>query len=80
MSGVSDVQANLTVPSKPNILVIFVRPRTNSTALGCVGNTAVRTPNLARLADEGVIFRDCNTNSPLSYAGTRLVDDRSLRP
>ena len=48
----------------PNILLIF-SDQHRGDALGCVGNRAVRTPNLDGLAAEGVTFRNCNTNSPL---------------
>ena len=52
------------MPHSPNILLIF-SDQHRGDALGCVGNPAVRTPNLDGLAAEGVIFRNCNTNSPL---------------
>ena len=52
------------MPNKPNIVLIF-SDQHRGDALGCVGNTAVRTSNLDSLAAEGVIFRNCNTNSPL---------------
>ena len=49
---------------RPNIVLIF-SDQHRGDALGCVGNTAVLTPNLDALASEGVTFRNCNTNSPL---------------
>ena len=52
------------MPHKPNIVLIF-SDQHRGDALGCVGNPAVRTPNLDGLAAEGVTFRNCNTNSPL---------------
>ncbi len=52
------------MPHKPNIVLIF-SDQHRGDALGCVGNPVVRTPNLDGLATEGVIFRNCNTNSPL---------------
>ena len=55
---------NRTVPNRPNIVLIF-SDQHRGDALGCVGNPVVRTPNLDGLAAEGVIFRNCNTNSPL---------------
>jgi|TARA_B100000315_G_scaffold163427_1_gene151996 choline-sulfatase len=33
--------------------------------MGCAGNAAARTPNLDRVAAEGVRFTRCSTNSPL---------------
>ncbi|MDE0440899.1 MAG: sulfatase-like hydrolase/transferase, partial [Gammaproteobacteria bacterium] len=52
------------MPRRPNIVLIF-SDQHRGDALGCVGNPVVRTPNLDGLAAEGVIFRNCNTNSPL---------------
>ena len=49
---------------QPNIDLIF-SDQHRGDALGCVGNTAVRTPNLDGLAAEGVVFNNCNTSSPL---------------
>ena len=50
--------------ARPNIVLIF-SDQHRGDALGCVGNPAVRTPNLDDLVAEGVIFRSCNTSSPL---------------
>ena len=33
--------------------------------LGCYGNTIVKTPNLDRLAEEGLCFSHCVSNSPV---------------
>jgi arylsulfatase len=49
---------------RPNIVFIF-SDQHRGDALGSVGNTAVRTPNLDGLAAEGVVFRNCSTSSPL---------------
>lgn len=49
---------------KPNIVLIFADQHRGD-ALRCAGNDAVRTPNLDGLAAEGVVFRNCNTSSPL---------------
>ena len=50
--------------NKPNILLIF-SDQHRGDALGCIGNQTVRTPNLDGLASEGLVFRNCNTSSPL---------------
>ena len=50
--------------ARPNILLIF-SDQHRGDALGCVGNSTVRTPNLDGLAAEGVTLRSCNTNAPL---------------
>lgn len=49
---------------RPNILVIMADQLT-AAALGCYGNTAVRSPNLDALAASGVVFDAAYTNSPL---------------
>lgn len=49
---------------KPNIILIFPDQHRGDT-MGCVGHPAVRTPNIDRLAEEGVTFTRCSTNSPL---------------
>lgn len=52
------------MPDKPNIIFIFSDQHRGDT-LGAAGNTAVITPNLDRIAAEGVHFTRCSTNSPL---------------
>ncbi|MFX1324581.1 MAG: sulfatase-like hydrolase/transferase, partial [Promethearchaeota archaeon] len=49
---------------KPNIIYIFSDQHRGDT-LGCVGHSVVLTPNLDKLASEGVAFTRCYTNSPL---------------
>lgn len=51
-------------PRRPNIL--FVLPdQLRAQALGCMGNTVVQTPNIDRLAGEGVTFRNTIANTPV---------------
>ncbi len=49
---------------KPNILWICTDQQRFDT-LGCTGNEWVRTPNLDRLAADGMLFRNCFTQSPV---------------
>ncbi len=49
---------------RPNILVIMSDEHKASVA-GCYGNAIVRTPNLDRLAAQGITFDAAYTNSPL---------------
>jgi arylsulfatase len=49
---------------KPNIIYIF-SDQHRGNAMGCIGNQAVITPSLDRLANEGVTFECCSTNAPL---------------
>jgi len=49
---------------RPNIL--FVMPdQMRGQALGCMGDPNVHTPNLDRLASEGILFRNTFANSPV---------------
>lgn len=50
--------------NKPNIVFIFSDQHRGDT-LGSVGHPAVITPNLDKIAAEGVNFTRCSTNSPL---------------
>lgn len=50
--------------SKPNIVLIFPDQH-RADSMGCAGHPAIRTPNLDRLAAEGVRFGRCCTQSPL---------------
>ncbi len=52
------------MPDKPNIVFIFSDQHRGDT-MGSAGNTAVITPNLDRIAAEGVTFTRCSTNSPV---------------
>ncbi|HZR78831.1 MAG TPA: sulfatase-like hydrolase/transferase [Chthoniobacterales bacterium] len=49
--------------AKPNILFIMC-DQLRADALGCTGNW-VRTPNIDRIAREGILFSNCVTNSPV---------------
>ncbi|MDP7639337.1 MAG: sulfatase-like hydrolase/transferase [Candidatus Hydrogenedentes bacterium] len=49
---------------KPNIILLFPDQHRADT-MGCAGNPVARTPNLDKLAAEGVLFDRCSTNSPL---------------
>lgn len=49
---------------RPNIL--FLMPdQFRAQALGCLGNTDVRTPHLDRLAADGLVFRNTFANTPV---------------
>jgi len=49
---------------QPNILWICTDQQRFDT-LGCYGNSFVRTPNVDRLAGEGVLFEQCYSQSPI---------------
>jgi len=53
-----------TRPSPPNIVIIFTDDQ-RADAVGYVGNTAIHTPNLDRLAKEGLVFKNCFVNTSI---------------
>ena len=50
--------------ARPNILVICTDQH-RFDALGCYGNPHIKTPNIDRLAAEGVLFERCYTPNPV---------------
>jgi arylsulfatase A-like enzyme len=61
--------AALAVPARagerpPNVLVI-VPDQLRAQALGCMGNPDVKTPNIDKLAAEGILFRQTFANTPV---------------
>lgn len=55
--------AGKTLKSKPNILWIVVEDM--SPHWSCYGETTIRTPNIDRLASEGVLFKQAFVTSPV---------------
>ena len=51
----------------PNVLWIMTDQH-HAGCLGCMGNAAIRTPNLDRLAADGVLFQNAFCQSPVSMA------------
>ncbi len=49
---------------KPNVIIIFC-DQLRSFALGCYGNKFVKTPNIDRLAQNGFLFEQGISNSPV---------------
>ena len=50
---------------RPNIIYICTDQQT-ATAMSCMGNTDLKTPNMDRLAEAGIIFRNAYCSAPLS--------------
>jgi choline-sulfatase len=50
---------------RPNVIMI-ISDEHNAGVLGCYGNNIAQTPNLDGLARDGVTFKNCYCNSPLS--------------
>lgn len=50
---------------RPNIIYIITDQQT-ATAMSCMGNTDLHTPNMDRLAQSGILFRNAYCSAPLS--------------
>lgn len=50
-------QAESTQDERPNLLFFYIDDQRNTT-LGCMGDPIVQTPNIDRLANNGVLFRN----------------------
>lgn len=61
--------------NRPNILIVMTdQQRYDST--GSYGCKAAHTPNLDRLAREGVLFENCYVSNPRLHAEPGQYDDR----
>ncbi len=56
--------AAISAGSRPNI-VFMMSDDHKATAMGCMGNQEIETPNLDQLAGQGVVFERCYATSPL---------------
>jgi choline-sulfatase len=65
MRGDTGERLRFTYKMKPANLLLIVCDEHNPRVLGCAGHPMIRTPNLDRLAAEGVRFSDAYCNSPL---------------
>ncbi len=54
----------MTSRKKPNILLIYA-DQMRADCMGCSGNPDIQTPNIDRLAGEGVMFEEAFTSYPL---------------
>lgn len=71
MAGLS--AAALRAQDRPPNLVVIVADDHGWNDLGCYGHPVVRTPNLDRIAGEGVRFTHCHTTAPLCSPGRGAV-------
>jgi len=46
-------------------ILIIMADQLSALALGCYGNPTVKSPNIDRLADQGVVFESAYSSSPL---------------
>ncbi len=51
--------------NKPLNILFIMSDQHSAAALGALGNSVVQTPNLDRIARDGVTFRNCYCNSPI---------------
>ncbi|WP_262916830.1 sulfatase family protein [Aestuariivivens insulae] len=51
-------------PKKPNILFIMTDDHTTN-AMSCYGSNLIETPNLDRIAKEGILFNNCFVNNSI---------------
>jgi arylsulfatase A-like enzyme len=51
-------------PNRPNVLLVFA-DQMRGMSLGCMGDPDVQTPNLDRLAKEGLLFTNAVANCPV---------------
>ena len=65
---------------KPNILFVFA-DQLRSSALGCYGNDQVHTPNIDRIADEGVRFTNAISTAPVCgpYRGMLMTGNFPMK-
>ena len=57
---------------QPNILFILVDDQRNDT-LGCAGHPVIKTPNIDRLAKQGVRFENAYVNMPICMASRATI-------
>jgi arylsulfatase A-like enzyme len=58
------VDQSIAAPSQPNV-VLIVTDNHGAWTLGCYGNPDIKTPNLDRMASEGVRFTRAFSNNPV---------------
>lgn len=78
IAGASATVGTLACDSRssqdPPLNVLFLFPdQMRAHAMGCMGNPDVKTPNLDRLASEGVLFRNHFANSPVCCPARAII-------
>ena len=60
------VKENKKEEQKPHPNIIWIVSEDNSPLIGCYGDTNARTPNIDKLASEGIIYDNAFANAPVS--------------
>ncbi len=60
------------VGKQPNILFILVDDQRNDT-LGCAGHPVIKTPNIDKLAEQGIRFENAYVNMPICMASRATI-------
>ena len=63
---------------RPNILLLM-SDQQRYDSMGCYGADWIRTPNIDRLAAQGVLFENCTVNNPVCTPSRASVS-AMLRP
>lgn len=58
------IKEGIKMQNKPNILFIL-SDQHNSKIMGCAGNEIIKTPNMDKLAEQGVMFNNAYCQNPL---------------
>ncbi len=66
------MRGNCDMSDSPNVLWIMTDQQ-RADSLGCMGNSIARTPNIDRLAEEGVLFRKAFCQSPVCMASRAVA-------
>ncbi|MFY0601297.1 MAG: sulfatase [Cyclobacteriaceae bacterium] len=72
VSGCDNRKENVTELKKPNV-ILFVADDHGTDALGCYGNPIIQTPNLDKLASEGVRFTNAYCTSASCTASRSVI-------
>lgn len=64
LSSIKSKAASFTPSKKPNLLFVFTDQQSFD-MLGCYGNSQIKTPNLDRLASDGLRFEYCISSNPV---------------
>ncbi|MFH1515288.1 MAG: sulfatase-like hydrolase/transferase, partial [bacterium] len=68
----STVWGNVTEPKRPDILILLTDDQ-RWDAMGCAGNRILQTPEMDRLAREGIMFANAFVTSSISAASRASI-------